>query len=214
MQEHLQQTTSRQTFADSLKKLAQTYARARDFVTTSLCTHLPFTHWPAQIALSCLLAASKDIGFTSEVEEYLRARFEPIAERVVEIESLTKQGQEQEATTEGEGAKSSGDSTAAAGDGSTKPVESESGEDKFRKLMNRLEEAATVIKEAHGRAADKKAAQEINEKLNTCKNPEFNPQSFISKRRLEEEKKDKERKRLKKVKREEEKLAELEKVMK
>ncbi|ORX42446.1 cyclin-like protein [Piromyces finnis] len=50
------------------RKLQSTFKGSYDYAYISLYGDIPFTYWPSQIALACLMVASKNNGFTEDLE--------------------------------------------------------------------------------------------------------------------------------------------------
>jgi len=53
------------------RRLSQTYKNSHEYAFISLYGDLIFLYWPSQIALACLMAASKNTGFSKDLEGYI-----------------------------------------------------------------------------------------------------------------------------------------------
>jgi len=54
------------------RKLQQTYKSSHDYALISLYGDLIFLYWPSQIALACLMVASRNTGFTEDLDGYIQ----------------------------------------------------------------------------------------------------------------------------------------------
>lgn len=180
-QDYLKQSiSSTSTHKEALKKLAHTYIKAKELVIISLRTDLQFLMWPSQIAIACLQAAAKEYEFMEDFNAYLIKRFEVGGDKVAAMMESKQMQQRQQDSSE--------------------PLDNLDGDEVFRRLRAQWDKAETIIKQAQSTTIDKALATSISDKLKTCQNPEFNPDSLISQRRREEALREKEEKRNKKIK--------------
>jgi len=56
---------------NSQRKLQSTFKGSYDYALISLYGDLVFLYWPSQIALACLMVASKNNGFSEDLESYI-----------------------------------------------------------------------------------------------------------------------------------------------
>ncbi|KAJ3320719.1 hypothetical protein HDU76_000237 [Blyttiomyces sp. JEL0837] len=75
-----------------LNRLVETYKRAREFTTLSLYTDLSFTHMPSQIAMGCMLMASKECSFHDDMRKYISFRITWVtAESMVDLHTALQE---------------------------------------------------------------------------------------------------------------------------
>ena len=55
---------------NSQRRLQATFKGSYDYAVIALYGDLVFLYWPSQIALACLMVASKNNGFTEDLDRY------------------------------------------------------------------------------------------------------------------------------------------------
>ncbi|KAJ3212657.1 hypothetical protein HDU67_003685 [Dinochytrium kinnereticum] len=168
---------------DDLTNLATTYSTSLTLSQTSLHTDLPLTHYPSQIALGCLLLASKSHQFRDEVERYVSFRL---------AGEVANSGPGGFVAEEG------------SGDGL---VELKIMLGEVEEAVLRGGEAAVAA------VADKEEARRIDVKLQGCRNPEFLKDGPLYQKRRRQESEEKEAKRQKKMDKEREGVKDLSSIM-